>query len=125
MIEQMQPGPELDAAVAAALGWTRVYVEDENRIWGCPPGLDVNGERRVPAYSTHIVVAWQVVERLSQKGWNWSLSRDCGLCGETETKGDMSYRFVLAAPNLPMAGFWAPTAPHAISLAALAALGAG
>jgi len=114
MTEQMQPGPELDAAVAAALGGE--YQQDI--AWVDWP--DGSSEVWVPSQTWN--GAWRVVERLSQKGWNWSLSRDCGLCGETETKGDMSYRFVLAAPNLPMAGFWAPTAPHAISLAALAAL---
>ena len=61
--------------------------------------------------------AGMVLEKLR---YNWSLIRDVGNDSDRyETTGDMKYRFVLAAPGLPMAGFVADTGPAAIAEAAL------
>ena len=101
----MSPGRELDALVAEkVMGGRRMRTTDARYYWN---GLNTNGE--LPAYSTDIAAAWTVVERLGDKfnfigkcadGWNAVLFYDGNSHGEI-----------------------APSAPHAICLAALKAVG--
>jgi hypothetical protein len=103
----MTPGRELDALVA-------------EKVMGCLSGVSVLDDGRhclwinrhwvdLLPYSTDIAAAWEVVEKLTRSGWY----------------------FELRAPNY-LASFFrgidshcesieAPTAPHAICLAALKA----
>ena len=128
----MKPGRELDALIAEkVMGWTDVHLHDgtakDTKLttlfygeWvGRPRGE--GALRRVLPYSTDIAAAWEVVEKMRA-----------------------SYSFQLQVPRLPLAGDvfdwsavffvrrtpeeWgafhsASTAPHAICLAALRAVG--
>ena len=118
MDNQMQPGPELDAAVAAALGW------GDFRRWGAvtpPYWQSPNGmmHHRLPEWSTDIAAAWQVVERLIADGFKVHLDvTELGYrCvfekGTLEEYWEHEYRIV---------GYTGSTVPAAICLAALAAL---
>jgi len=70
--------------------------------------------------STDLANAWEVVEKL---GYNWTLTRDVGKCGnDYETVGDMTYRFIYAAPGMPMEGIVAETPMLAVCRAALLAM---
>jgi len=117
MPEQMQPGPELDAAVAAALGWRYVPSDEPGG-----PGLlfqdDGSCDWWKPSQTWN--GAGLVVERLIELGWlpdilyipdeqMWY----CSFENHLPCEGHADYF---------MANREAPTAPHAISLAALAAL---
>lgn len=103
----MKSGPELDAAVAER-------VMGQAFRDGPRPGERVTRICIMP-YSTDIVFAWQVVERLIADGWTFELGHAIGkdyspwLAWLYHDEGDKLGRF-------------GDTAPHAISLAALAAM---
>lgn len=106
MDKNLSPGRELDALVAEkAMGWAR------NR--GSGVGFTTpDGEYRsidIWSPSTDIAAAWQVVGKLRERGFGFSLN-------------DAWIAWFLAAPNEYQAS--ADTAPHAICLAALRAVGA-
>ena len=102
-ILNMEAGREMDALVAKMVTHNNYVFNNEH-----------------PSYSTNIASAWEVVEKL---GYNWTLTRDVGKCGnDYETAGDMTYRFIYAAPGLPMEGVTADPAPLAICRAALLAV---
>ena len=111
MDEQMQPGPGLDAAVAAALGRHHML-----KGYGVPPELPdarlIEGCARIPKYSTDIAAAWLVVERLKAKGYDIEIGYDSVDCSWVASfmKGE-KWGIVTVE-----------TAPHAICLAALEAL---
>jgi len=116
MIEQIQPGPQLDAAVAAVLGGE--YLEDIASVFW-PDG---SYEDWKPSQTWN--GAGLVVERLAELGWTTQVTAQDG--GERiarclkweEENGELE---LVALTDY----FECATAPHAISLAALAALGAG
>ncbi len=120
----MDAGQELDALVATeVMGWRRTITGTLCDSWvdarGWPTGWgDYDGER-VFEPSTDIAAAWQVVERLNTLGYDvqvdsyehgtmWSAILYKGLRGEGEQiEGPTTFT----------------TAPHAICLAALKAVG--
>lgn len=108
----MKPGRELDCAVAEkVMGWTRVPAESGRKeLWAYPemhPEANMwNVE--VPNYSTDISTAWKVVEKIG----NIVLSGP-----EAESNK------WLATFDTEKGSSWGNTAPHAICLAALKAVG--
>lgn len=106
----MKPGRELDALVAEkVMGWKSVEhrFEDPFHRWdGIAPE---HGSHRftVPDFSTDIAAAWEVVEKLN----DLILERDV-------TAEGTRYNVVIDGIET-----WAETAPHAICLAALKAVG--
>ena len=95
--DTLAPGPALDAAVAAALGW------DEATIAALVPVIH---------FSTRIEDAWRVVERLAADGWDIEIGYDAVDCSWVASfmKGE---KWGVSTVKV---------GPHAISLAALAAL---
>lgn len=108
--EQMEAGPELDALVAERVLRFAIYpgpsicevVPSDESESGYPEAIFVP----VPPYSTDIAAAWQVVECLSlhispTSGGMWLVSN-------VHNRNDPAWIYALA-----------PTAPHAICLAAI------
>lgn len=109
----MNPGRELDALVAEkAMGLEHVRTQEQGHHTDLVHGpSEMAGVARiVPCYSTSIAAAWEVVERLSQ-------SDDVVICS-TST----GWSAQLDINPLPTISY-ADTAPHAICLAALRAVG--
>ena len=123
----MEPGRELDAVVSGLIGldpsdWPwECYVEKHSTdegVWCYCCVMNVReGDRVPPPYSTDIAAAWEmVVEKMRAKGYEWSLETD----GEEWYAGLFGPR----GPELELlASATASTAPHAICLAALKAVG--
>lgn len=126
----MEPSLELDALVAEkVMGWKRIEPDgryfhggwsagyaiskaEEHSIRSCAAPL-----RMLPTYSSDIAAAWEIVRKfLEQLRWNVELSSDQGelLEWRCELRGGDPYVEVYAD---------APTAPEAICLAALDAVG--
>lgn len=105
----MKPGRELDALVARhifARFWTDLYWIDFNQCeWR-------HGDYQ--PYSTDIAAAWEVVEKMLRPDRDYSFSIQTNSAGKS---GWFHCRF-----NGEFGGA-APTAPHAICLAALKAVG--
>lgn len=98
----MKPGRELDALVAEkVMGWTEVcgYEGEYKGYW-----------KILPKYSTDIAAAWAVVELPLFDGW--AIGRNAS--GKWEVFNPWENNFVVSV---------ADTAPHAICLAALKAVG--
>ena len=113
-IEDLKPGRELDALIAEKIfGWSL----DPNRAsddicWLMPPG-GWHVAKSVPQYSTDIAAAMEVVEKLSEYGWHFSLTRTADGSVVAFFHKDWFRR------NEKLI----ETAPHAICLAALKAVG--
>lgn len=121
--EQRQPGRELDALVAEkVMGWRVDF--DSRRHWTeladisldrlvfTEPNGIFHGEQSIndiPPYSTDVGTAWQVVERMKERGGCNVLTYPSGVV-QCWINGEHH-----AVAN---------TAPHAICLAALRAIGA-
>lgn len=118
-VEDMEAGRAIDIAVAELLsGYSRLEarVDPTKRdgepqfFWGYPAGHDF-----APNYSTDIAAAWEVMKWLDIQAFHPSISGTTaeGADGwEVEYYGGEAWKIV-----------WAPTAPLAISLAALKASG--
>jgi hypothetical protein len=143
----MKPGRELDALVAEkVMGIESVRLVDEtvdkDREWFA---LVSDGEPRrragmfglhsgyweVQRYSTGIAAAWEVVEKLRERGldtWlytdNYGANRKVWCCytGDSDPLWDFEEPMGSAMGNLIDATHEAATAPHAICLAALKAV---
>lgn len=65
--ERLAVGPEMDAAVALALGWTVI-----DGYWVQPPGCRANLplSENAPPSSTDGAAAGEVVECLRRRGWD-------------------------------------------------------
>jgi hypothetical protein len=104
----MKPGPELDDLVA-------------EKVMGRPPQEYADARGRpgwVPPFSTSIAAAWEVVEKVQQLGWMLNGVR----CLDRLEHGD--WVCIFERRGQPDAYKHSPTAPHAICLAALKAVGA-
>ena len=128
VMAEMPPGPELDAAVAErVMGWEvrswekeAIALTDDGYItlWDV-----VLGTESLLSWSpsTKIYDVWQVVERLIELGYDFEMDR-------MEWKGEWYACFIrsdvgdITSRNPPWIMGIAATAPHAISLAALAAM---
>lgn len=135
-LDDLQPGPELDALVAEkVMGWERLegdsvvahereYREEDHfsdpsdgerwhnlRIWvkdGKRVACQECGD--LPNFSTSIVDVWEVVEFLRAKDF------------QIATHGDVNWRVEIDGPEGTIASEWAPELPFAICLAALRAM---
>lgn len=119
----MTPGRELDALVAEKVMGCTPKRDGSGRIeCGCPDKghehfidpYDREMDMGLKSYSTDIAAAWEVVDKIANHWSNVSLLRaDDGswhVCSDPEMSFGSS-------------GAEAPTAPHAICLAALKAVG--
>lgn len=114
----MKPGRELDALVAEkVMGLVNCEKHKGSYCHAFPESPDKGGETK--PYSTDIAAAWEVVEKMIGLGFTYEISFnvrwDCQffLDGRTGNGQDDKH----GAGN-------SETAPHAIALAALAALAA-
>ena len=101
----MQPGRELDALVAEKVMGYKVRDEEHYEV---PP---LRAIYWIPKYSTDIAAAWMVVEKLKglEPELSWSDEDHCWFV-----------HFQKSRPSICPFGI---TAPHAICLAALKAIG--
>lgn len=122
----MEPGRELDALVAEkVMGWEQVQDPPHTYIaYNTPTGFRLPEE--IPAYSTDLNAAWKVVEAMRRRGF-WCQMRtpfgtpeqklDDGCWAGFTPHGTSGWN------GKPDNWTSAPTAPHAICLAALKAVG--
>jgi len=113
----MQPGREMDAAVAeGVMGYAFYrYEKDNSRCYHCGRGLydDENGcDGECCHYSTDDDAAWTVVRAMWEKGYEINLSRDDGQIDCDFREADKEWVWASA-----------PTLPHAVCMAALRAMG--
>lgn len=118
----MKAGRELDALVAErAMGLPiasipstthETYYYITNR----------SGDNSVPRYSVDIAAAWEVVDALSHRNFSLIAHNDAGQSGSSKTEGS-GWCALFHIEGGPMAYTSACTAPLAISLAALKAVG--
>lgn len=112
----MFAGRLLDTLVAdRVMGWKTFAGEPG---YGRPPGKLSLVLNEVPPYSTDIAAAWQVVEHLERTMWALSLHRS------TDDNGFLAegWQAIFTDPEASYHAA-APTAPHAICLAALMVAG--
>lgn len=114
MKSEMKPGREVDALVAEKVMGIRVTFEQGDYWPPARPGENFSTQP-IRAYSTNIAAAWEVVENLNDFG-SFNLKRT-GPAGWIARLRDWR-----ATPTTIEAS--APSAPHAICLAALKAVGA-
>ena len=120
----MEPGPELDALVAEkVMGWEQRHPKHWAECAGTGGLGDSFEYRRSQAEwspSTSIADAWEVVENIKHPHRrSVFVGFDCAIL----TEGP--YQCCVNEPDgLCVASAWADTAPHAICLAALKAVGA-
>lgn len=111
----MEPGDELDALVAVkVMGW---------RIKEGLYPVDATGQSQfvVPSYSTDIAAAWLVVEHFTNQGKHFDISSTIRGSIADIKSGVRHLQWVALVRNFPFAR--ADTAPHAICIAALKAVG--
>lgn len=110
---KMKLGRELDALVAEKVMGIPV-TEEDGRYWPPPrPGNNFS-PHEILGYSTSLAAVWEVVEMLSS---------DCVFEISREKAGHYSCGFYREAYVDPLGLGKADTAPHAICLAALKAVG--
>lgn len=118
----MKPGRDMDALVAEKVMWWKDCLFPDGAAvdgWGMPPSK--TQAAKIPSYSEDIAAAWEVVHRLTNEGWIVTLiasefgGTDCILECAAGARGRHS------SDNLE--GLMITTAPHAICLAALRAVG--
>jgi hypothetical protein len=121
----LEPGPKLDALVAEKVfGWRRIYLrpnkEVEPRIpwmWDKNEGCLISECQQTPAYSTSIAAAWEVWSKLFAAQDQIALTLINGEYKVCEgSYGNFGGMDMSTYPT-------AKTAPHAICLAALKAVG--
>ena len=117
----MKAGRELDALVAEKVmglrvKWATSYDGEPHPV--CPSLTDARAEdwEPCPWYSTDVADAWEVVERLRQMDY-------VGLVVKAYPLG-LKDQYVASVPGSTTAFAEAQTAPHAICVAALKAVGA-
>lgn len=131
----MKPGRELDALVAekvmglvlqpiTVVDYKGVHTEPGSVVkdYTAPDGRKCRSVKECPHYSTSIADAWLVVEKLQCQGhdgkWFFRLDYDC-----VETWDCAFYKESTCDGGYPEQWATALTAPHAICLAALKAVG--
>lgn len=136
MAEPMQAGRELDAVVAERVMGRRATMLPTSLSEADPHVVDYSisrGFSRCPSYSTSIAAAWEVVEKLRAEGRRLNLFQDdrrrwgpnpytkmIHLPGEAEHEHDVW--LCIFDDGSGGVNSMAESAPHAICLAALAAL---
>lgn len=111
----MEAGREMDALVAEkVMGWEKVH--NNPVVWGDSwYGIDGDALMRLPHYSTDIAAAWQVVEKVIA-GDEYEIGFENGQHYAKLGSAKGGYAWAGQATGT--------TAPHAICLAALKAVGA-
>lgn len=113
----MKPGRELDSLVAEkVMGWRK----DSDGDWERPSKDAIDGwypDHLFP-YSTDIAAAWEVVEKLTAQ-----FGDDFTIWSIWSRENKIRARFNRGESRTYAAQADAPTAPHAICLAALKAVG--
>ena len=104
-----EPADRERAEAGVAAVYRAAGLEPPRIVWMLPRWADA-----VPAYSTEIAAAWQVVEKMMERGWYLFLDT-AGFDGE-------EWRAQFRDPESRFARGEAATAPLAICRAALAAL---
>lgn len=118
-LDNLKPGRELDVLVAEKVigwRWEGLWIISPNeQRWeiSTREALDF----AVPRFSADIAAAWEVVEKLEKDIQITKQRRPCTEISDQEET--WYYAFIVNGD-----GFKAETAPHAICLAALKALGA-
>lgn len=121
MKNSFEPGRELDALVAEkVMGNTLAPGPGAMGIV-----VNITELKRIPPYSTDIAAAWEVVEKIGE-GFTLGRSWEKWVC--TSVPGDMWGCYIDEPGRYEMLNDgdyfeWADTAPHAICLAALKAIG--
>ena len=127
----MNAGRELDALVAEkVMGWQEFpyLILSDDRLSYCPPGpVHISTVREVPPYSTSIAAAWEVVEKLRAMNSTLELYSPGALVNDEMGIHAVEWQATFKSWEEP----WGPhgpsveaqTAPHAICLAALKAVG--
>ena len=110
-------GRELDAAVAEALGWMPDPSSDSHFPHMIPPGLS-GRSMAVPFFSLGLHAAWTVVEHMRHRGYTVQLDQD----PTSDPHSAASARFFREGQRSESEAEEAATVPHAVCLAALAAL---
>ena len=145
----MEPGRELDALILEKVfKWRWVVMQRVKPLFGGGAGDEIDclvlpdcpdsGPLRLGFmvergavhegsldWSTNMVAAWELVEKLKDDGWQWNIGIDEDGCDIDITKGDDNYYTYDGKPNPEYRTKHevdADTAPHAICLAALKAL---
>lgn len=117
--ETLVAGRELDALIAEkVMGWRNLHVErhgDDYPRFGQPPGVALDCVN-VPRFSTDIADAWKVVEALDTDFL--TLEYLTGVDPDAPSRRNWQAEFRLSRTYA-----WADTAPLAICLAALKAVG--
>lgn len=111
-IDELKPGRELDALIAErVMGLERVTTPGGFTVGWRPKGINL-GAAPLDSYSTDIAAAWQVVEKLkwAEPELQWNDEEQCW------------YLFLAKCSPEQIAPSSA-SAPHAICLAALKAVG--
>lgn len=114
------PGPELDAQVAELMGWARLPGDSDHPdgYWQSPEGETTPVEQlTLPPWSTNNAASWLVVEKMREQGWDITISWD-------RRFGAWIVQPWMAPDGDEELGANGDTAPHAICLAALQAMGA-
>lgn len=116
-MDEMKPGRELDALIAEkVMGWQRWESGVGTRWKRGGWSEEANSVSEVPAYSTDIAAAWEVVEHFRKNGFDVTVStRKDGTYVNCEIT---NYDDVNVTDGMNL---W--DAPHAIALAALKAVG--
>lgn len=124
----LEPGRDLDAKVAEALGWIWVEHPDADLVYFRPPDMfrygavcrkdrgDLEYTNALPHYSTDIAAAWKVVEAMYEQGLVVLIKSD-GLRRRDDEK-----RYTILVSQIDHR-IDSDTAPHAICLAFLNAKG--
>jgi hypothetical protein len=87
-VDECPAGPEMDAAVAEALGFKTKGFEyaDGSKIFLCLVGKTASGNvawRSIPAYSTDIAAAWVLAEKERMRiGWTEAWDVPYAACRE-------------------------------------------
>ena len=127
----MKPGPELDALVAEkVMGWVWVdgfssetnaptkWLEPKNWNEMVPEGWGAHSVPDVPKYSTDIWAAWEVVEKMRESMIAIGIAHSIQM-----PQKDWSYLVTAQEPNKDEIFIVEKSAPHAICLTALKAVG--
>lgn len=119
-LDELKPGPELDALIAEKVMGLSLFQRERKSSSGVrwkERLIDDPWKRRpIPAYSTSISAAWEVVEKLFIDGWKMELEASAFL---GEDRGGAGVRFSCRSQVRGRHSASAPTAPMAICLAAL------
>lgn len=122
--EPLKPSRELDALVAEkVMGLARIETLNSDGTWNAPLwALPTGGVmRELPRYSTDIAAAWEVVNRVRNTvGWNFAVIEDSAYEIGWWVAGWFDFR---EGPYEHEKSARGESAPHAICLAALKAVG--